>query len=219
MSFEIPVNRIVIATHNRGKLGEFADLLAGVAPEIVSAGELGLPSPEETGATFAENALLKARAAATASGSLALADDSGLCVTALGGRPGIFSARWAEKGAEPGKEFDSAMRRIRSELAALGDDADRSACFICALALYWPEGMCEVIEGRIDGTIARVAKGAHGHGYDPIFIPEGFTTTFAEMNAAEKNRISHRGKASQALLERFGLRRNRQVLPTPPSLP
>ena len=187
-------NRLVIATHNNGKLGEFRNLLGNLVPEIVSAGALGLPSPEETGTTFVENALLKAKAAAEATGSLALADDSGLCVTALGGDPGLYSARWAQPDAAAG------MQRV---LAALGDAADRSAYFICVLALYWPDGRTEIIEGRIDGTIASTPRGKGGHGYDPIFIPAGYTRTFAEMSEEEKNAISHRGQAIQKLVARF----------------
>ena len=189
-------NRIVIATHNVGKLREFSELLRPFAKEIVSAGELKLPEPEETGTTFAENAIIKAKAAALASNSLALADDSGLCVTALGGKPGIHSARWAE----PKNNFSGAMQRIEKEL---GSSQDRSAYFICVLALCRPDGSCETIEGRIDGTIAKSPRGANGHGYDPVFIPNGYGITFAEMDDEEKNRISHRGLATRALIERF----------------
>jgi XTP/dITP diphosphohydrolase len=189
-------NRIVIATHNAGKLHEFSELLRPYVPEIVSAGELGLPSPEETGTTFAENALLKAKAAAKASGALALADDSGLCVTVLGGKPGIFSARWAE----PKNDYTVAMQRIQDEL---GDAKDRSAHFLCVLVFCWPDGSFESIEGRVDGTLAREPRGSNGHGYDPIFIPGGYDKTFAEMSDDEKNVISHRGRATRALGERF----------------
>jgi len=189
-------NRIVIATHNAGKLREFSGLLRPFAKEIVSAGQLKLPEPEETGTTFAENAIIKAKAAALASNSLALADDSGLCVTALGGKPGILSARWAE----PKNNFGGAMQRIEREL---GDSEDRSAYFICVLALCRPDGSCETIEGRIDGTIAKSPRGTNGHGYDPVFIPNGYGITFAEMDDEEKNRISHRGLATRALIERF----------------
>ena len=201
------LDRIVIATHNAGKLREFSELLHPFVKEIVSAGDLKLPSPEETGATFAENAILKAKAAALASNSLALADDSGLCITALGGKPGIHSARWAEPtGAEQSRpnlktnNFAVAMQRVEKELADL---KDRTAYFICVLALCRPDGSCETIEGRIDGTIASAQRGANGHGYDPIFIPNGYGITFAEMDEEEKNRISHRGLATRALVERF----------------
>jgi XTP/dITP diphosphohydrolase len=188
------LERIVIATHNGGKLKEFQHLLGSFAHEVVSAGQLGLPSPEETGTTFAENALLKAKACAEATGSFALADDSGLCVTALNGRPGLYSARWANP------DIAAAMQRIQTEL---GDAADRSAHFICVLALYWPDGRPEIIEGRVDGTIAKTPRGSGGHGYDPIFIPDGFTSSFAEMTDAQKNAISHRGRATKALIDRF----------------
>jgi XTP/dITP diphosphohydrolase len=188
--------RIVIATHNAGKLREFSGLLRPYVPEIVSSGDLGLPSPEETGATFAENALLKARAAAMASGCLALADDSGLCVTALGGAPGIFSARWA--GSK--NNFSVAMQRIQKEL---GKAKDRSAYFVCVLALCWPDGTFDSVEGRVEGTLAHAPRGAHGHGYDPIFIPNGYEMTFAEMSDKEKNILSHRGMATKILVERF----------------
>lgn len=188
-------DRLVIATHNAGKLREFQDLLSPYVREIVSSGDLGLPAPEETGTTFAENALLKAKTAAKASGSLALADDSGLCITALGGMPGIYSARWAGKD----RSFATGMNRIQKEL---GDAKDRSACFICAVVLCEPDGKCTTIEGRVDGTIAREPKGANGHGYDPIFIPDGYATTFAEMDDTTKNALSHRGKAIRALVEK-----------------
>jgi XTP/dITP diphosphohydrolase len=195
MPHPIP-SRIVIATHNAGKLREFADLLRPYASEIVSAGELGLPSPIESGATFTENAILKAKAAALASGSLALADDSGLCVTALGGRPGIFSARLVDESGS----LSAAMQHIQNEL---GDTADRSASFICVLALYWPDGHSETIEGRVNGTLARAPRGTFGHGYDPIFVPNGYDRTFAEMRDEEKNAISHRGMAMKELIRKF----------------
>jgi len=197
MKHSLP-KRLVLATHNAGKLREFSDLLGPLIKEITSSGELGLPEPEETGMTFAENAILKAKAAALATGELSLSDDSGLCVTALGGKPGIYSARWAE--TPKGKNFPAAMERIQNEL---GDNKDRSATFICVLALYWPDGQFECIEGCIDGSLARTPRGSHGHGYDPLFIPKGETRTFAEMPELQKNAISHRGKAARALIERF----------------
>jgi XTP/dITP diphosphohydrolase len=171
-------DRLVIATHNKGKLREFGSLLGFYTKDIVSAGGLGLPEPEETGATFAENAILKARAAAKASGSFALADDSGLCVTALGGAPGIYSARWGG----PARDFDIAMKRVNDEL---GDAKDRSAYFICMLALVWPP------------------RGDGGMGYDPIFKPAGHHHTFAEMPAEEKDALSHRGKAVRELIRKY----------------
>lgn len=195
MSHPIP-DRLVVATHNRGKFREFQELLSPYVKDVVSAADLSLPSPEETGETFAENALIKAKAAALASQSLALADDSGLCVAALDGKPGIFSARWAE----PKNDFTLAMQRIQDEIA---DAPDRTAHFSCVLTLCWPDGHSESVEGRIDGTIVKEPRGLGGHGYDPIFIPNGYTITFAEMSDEEKNRISHRGKATRALLEKF----------------
>jgi XTP/dITP diphosphohydrolase len=194
MSHPIP-DRIVIATHNEGKLREFAILLRPYAVEVTSAGQLGLPSPEETGDSFAANAVLKAKAAALATGLVALADDSGLCVEALGGQPGIFSARWGD-----GKNFAGAMERVQREL---GNATDRRAHFICVLALCWPDGHSETIEGRVDGTIAPEQRGAHGHGYDPVFIPNGYAQTFAEMGEEAKNAISHRGRATKAMIEKF----------------
>ncbi|MDR3450285.1 MAG: RdgB/HAM1 family non-canonical purine NTP pyrophosphatase [Alphaproteobacteria bacterium] len=191
-----PFSRLVIATHNAGKLREFAGLLGHLIPEITSAGSLGLPVPEETGTTFIENATLKARAAAEATGSLALADDSGLCIHTLNGDPGVYSADWAE----PGKNFQAAIARIQKEM---GDAPDRSAHFTCVLVLCWPDGRTESVEGRVEGSIAREMRGTGGHGYDPIFIPDGDTRTFAEMGETEKNRISHRGNATKLLLEKF----------------
>lgn len=192
----MPLNRLLIATHNAGKLKEFRNLLQGHVAEIVSAGELALPEPEETGTTFVENALLKARLAAEASGCVTLADDSGLCVNALNGDPGLFSARWA--GAS--KDFAVAMRRVHE---TLGTHTDRSAYFIAVLALVWPDGRQEIFEGRINGTIVWPPRGDAGHGYDPIFQPQGDTRTFAEMGHGEKDAISHRGKALQQLLQKL----------------
>jgi XTP/dITP diphosphohydrolase len=196
MSHPLPRDRLVIATHNQGKLGEFADMLSLYVREIISAGSLGLPEPTETGTTFAENALLKANAAAKASGIVALADDSGLCVNALGGQPGIYSARWAG----PGKDFNFAMKKIHEEL---GDKTDRSAYFTCVLALAWPNGHHELIEGRIDGHLVWPPRGDHGHGYDPVFVPNGHSRTFAEMAPEEKHAISHRGIAVHKLTVRM----------------
>lgn len=194
--FNHSIPRLLIATHNSGKLGEFRDLLAPHGITVVSAGEMNLPEPEETGTTFVENALLKARAAAQAAGCLTLADDSGLCVTALGGQPGLYSARWGG----PQKDWGMAMRRIQNEL---GDASDRSATFVCVLALVHPDGREEIIEGRCEGAIVWPPRGTQGHGYDPCFQPEGETQTFAEMDAARKHELSHRGKAMRALVERL----------------
>jgi XTP/dITP diphosphohydrolase len=187
--------RLVIATHNAGKLREFRQLMGDRVRALVSAGELGLPEPAETGTTFLANAMLKARAAAQASGEIVLADDSGLSVTALGGAPGVYSADWAG----PDKNFPAAMQRIQDEMGAA---ADRSASFICALVLAWPDGSCEVALGRVDGTLIWPPRGFGGFGYDPMFVPKGYTKTFAELDGAEKQRISHRGRAIRLLLDR-----------------
>ena len=189
----LQIPRLVIATHNQGKLAEFRALLRDHVPEIISAGELGLPGPEETGTTFVENALLKAQAAAKAANCVALADDSGLCVTALNGDPGLYSARWAG----PSKDFAMAMRKVHE---ALGNSADRSAYFIAVLALVWPDGRQEVFEGRSEGQIVWPPRGAQGHGYDPVFQPDGDARTFAEMLPAEKDAISHRAIALRKML-------------------
>ena len=203
--------RLVIASHNPGKLREIADLLGPHGIEPLSAAELDLPEPDEIGATFIDNADLKARAAADLSGLPALADDSGLCVEALGDRPGIFSARWAyadphvPADADPGeltgeRDFGLAMRRVRDELAALGPEASHNAHFVCALALVWPDGHAEWFEGRVDGTLVWPPRGDKGFGYDPMFVPAGYEQTFGEMDPAEKHRISHRADAFRKLV-------------------
>lgn len=184
-----PGTRLVVATHNPGKARELAEILEGRF-ELVAAGELGLPEPEETESTFQGNALLKARAAAQASGLVAIADDSGLSVAALGGQPGIYSARWAG----PGKDFALAMRKVEARLEEAGAD-DVSAWFTSALAVAWPEGPAVVVEGRVDGTLVFPPRGDRGFGYDPIFMPEGFTETFGEMDPAQKDAMSHRARA------------------------
>ncbi|KDE21433.1 nucleoside-triphosphate diphosphatase [Acetobacter aceti 1023] len=181
---------LVLATHNAGKLAEFAKLLADFGIKVVSAGELNLPEPEETATTFAGNAAIKALAAAKAANLPALADDSGLCVAALDGAPGIYSARWAG----PNKDFASAMARIEDGIG----QGKRNAWFMCVLCLALPDGRTESFEGRIDGQIVWPPRGTQGHGYDPIFAPKGETRTFAEMADAEKNAISHRARAFEA---------------------
>ena len=189
--------RLVVASHNSGKLREIADLLAPLGIEAVSAAALGLPEPEETEDSFAGNAALKALAAARGSQMPALADDSGLTVAALGGAPGIYSARWAG----PRRDFALAMRRVEAELGA----ADRRAAFVCALALAWPDGHIEAAEGRVEGTLVFPPRGARGFGYDPIFVPlrNGPSgATFGEMEPAEKHAISHRADAFRQLLAR-----------------
>ncbi len=191
--------RLVVATHNRGKLAEFAQLLEPLGIGTVAAGELGLPEPEESGTGFEENAVLKARAAAAASGLPALADDSGLEVAGLDGAPGVHSARWAG----PERDFAAACRRIHDALVARFGSfaaADRRAAFVCVLALAFPDGEVLIFEGRVGGEIVWPPRGSGGFGYDPVFVPEGETRTFAEMDAAEKHVLSHRGRAVAALL-------------------
>ena len=184
-----PGARLVVATHNPGKARELAEILDNRF-ELVTAGELGLPEPDETETTFVGNALLKARAAADASGFVALADDSGLSVTALEGQPGIYSARWAG----PGKDFAVAMRKVEARLEEAGAE-DFSAWFTCALAVAWPNGPAVVVEGRVDGTLSFPPRGDRGFGYDPIFTPEGHDRTFGEMAPEEKDGMSHRARA------------------------
>jgi XTP/dITP diphosphohydrolase len=190
--------RLAIASHNPGKVREIRDLVAPFGLEVVSAAELGLPEPEETGTTFAANAELKALAAAIGADMPALADDSGLVVPALDGAPGIYSARWAG----PDKDFGLAMRRVEEELAAKAA-GDRSAHFVCALALAWPDGQVEVFEGRVDGVLTFPPRGDRGFGYDPIFVPEGDTRTFGEFDPAEKHAVSHRARAFAQLKARL----------------
>jgi XTP/dITP diphosphohydrolase len=208
---KLGAGRLVIASHNEGKVREIRDLLGPYGIEPVSAAELDLPEPDEIGTTFIDNADLKARAAADLAGLPALADDSGLCVEALGDRPGIFSARWAladprvDPEAGPGeiggeRDFDRAMRRVQDELEALGPDAGRNARFVCALAVCWPDGHSEWFEGRVDGTLTWPPRGANGFGYDPIFVPAGRDMTFGEMDPAEKHAISHRADAFRKLV-------------------
>lgn len=183
----------MIASHNPGKVREIGDLLAPFQIEVVSAGALGLAEPDEVERTFAGNARLKAVAAARASRLPALADDSGLEVRALGGKPGILSARWAG----PNKDFAAAMRRIEDGLEG---KSDRRANFTCALALAWPDEHCETFEGRVDGTLAWPPRGNKGFGYDPVFVPNGGTQTFGEMDPDAKHAISHRADAFAKLI-------------------
>lgn len=184
---------LVAATHNPGKAREIEALLDGHYA-VVTAGSLNLPEPDETESTFAGNALLKARHAADRSGEVALADDSGLSVAALGGAPGIFSARWAG----PDKDFAHAMRRVEERLEETGaanDDPGRRAWFTSALAVAWPDGPAVVVEGRVDGALTFPPRGDRGFGYDPIFVPDGHRETFGEMDPALKDSISHRARA------------------------
>ena len=186
---------LVVASHNAGKVSEICELLVNYVTVVISAKELDLPEPEETETTFIGNAVLKARTAAIASGHVCLADDSGLCVAALGGAPGIFSARWAG----PTKDFNIAMADVLTKLKTVGG-ADRRAYFSCALALAWPDRHSESFEGRIYGQIVDQPKGDHGFGYDPIFMPNGYDITFAEMDPVHKHNISHRADAFEKLV-------------------
>ncbi len=180
--------KLVIASHNPGKVTEIGDLVAPYGIDVVSAGDLGLPEPEETGKTFEANALLKAHASASAATLPALADDSGLCVHALGGDPGIYSARWAG----PAKDFTLAMEKVQ---AALDGKDDRRANFHCALAIAWPDGHADCFEGTVDGTLVWPPRGTLGFGYDPMFQPDGRDVTFGEMDPDAKHAISHRAEA------------------------
>lgn len=186
----------VLASHNAGKIKEIADLVAPFSIAVKGAGEMGLEEPEETEKTFSGNALLKARAAAKASGAVALADDSGLEVTALGGEPGVYSARWAG----PDKDFRRAMEIVEDKLAASGS-TERSARFVCVLALVHPDGPELVFEGEVKGDLVWPPRGEHGFGYDPVFVASGQSRTFAEMEAAEKKKLSHRAAAFRKLTE------------------
>lgn len=200
-----PGKKLVVATHNDGKLREFGELLAPFDLELISAAALGLPEPEETGTTYAENARIKAEAAMRASGLPALADDSGLAVRALWGAPGIFSARWAG----PAKDFSVAMARVEAALLARGAE-DRTAHFVAALCLALPDERFVEVEGSVGGKIVWPPRGDKGFGYDPIFLPDGYTRTFGEMDAQEKHGVdwkarkglSHRARAFIALAGR-----------------
>jgi len=195
--------KIVIASHNPGKVREIADLLGPFGIEPVSAAELDLPEPDEIGTTFIDNADLKARAAADLSGLPALADDSGLSVAALDGRPGVWTADWAERQwfeGEPGRDWYMAMGKVEGMLQARGAATRRDAWFSCVLALAWPDGEHAVYEGKADGTLVWPPRGTMGFGYDPVFVPTGYERTFAELDPAEKHRISHRADAFARLV-------------------
>lgn len=190
---------LVVASHNEGKVREIRDLLAPFAVTTRSAKELGLPEPEETGTTFAANARLKAEAAAKGAQLIALADDSGLEVEALGNAPGIYSARWAGET----RDFGAAMARVERELAVL-PNASRRARFVCALAIAYPDDRAtEIFEGTVEGTLTFPPRGTKGFGYDPIFVADGTAITFAEMEPAAKHAISHRAHAFAKLVARF----------------
>ncbi|WP_019645073.1 RdgB/HAM1 family non-canonical purine NTP pyrophosphatase [Novispirillum itersonii] len=188
-----PGDTLIVASHNAGKVREIRDLLAPFSIDVRSAGDLNLPEPEETGSTYAENAILKAVAAATAANLPALSDDSGVSVSALDGAPGIYSARWAG----PEKDFAMAMRKV---IDLVGPNPDRSVAFICVLCVAWPDGHTECFEGRIDGTLTE-PRGTNGFGYDPFFTPDGYDQTFGEMDPAAKHAISHRARAFTKLVE------------------
>lgn len=196
MARKFPGGKLVVASHNPGKVREIDDLLRPFAADIVSAAQLGLAEPEETGKTFAENACLKARAAASASGLPALADDSGLAVPALGGDPGIYSARWAG----PAKDFALAMEKVEKAIQD-SSSKDRAAYFVCVLALAWPDGHCEEFEGRVYGSAVWPPRGECGFGYDPVFQPDGYDITFGEMDPSDKHAMSHRAAAFARLTD------------------
>ena len=194
-------DRLVIATHNPGKLREIAAMVEPLGISCVSAEELGLPEPEEIGNSLADNAHLKAREAADLSGLPALADDSGLSVDALGGLPGIFSARWAED-EDGNRDWLRAMERVWSRLEQAGDEASHDAHFACALTIAWPnDGQVETFEGRVDGSLVWPPRGDKGFGYDPMFVPAGYEQTFGELDAELKHQISHRADAFRKLLQ------------------
>ncbi|MCA0846323.1 RdgB/HAM1 family non-canonical purine NTP pyrophosphatase [Salipiger thiooxidans] len=186
-------DRLLVATHNQGKLDEITDLLKPFGVSVVGNAELGLPEPEETGTTFVENARIKAHAAAQATGLPALSDDSGIAIDALGGAPGVYTADWAETG--DGRDFVMAMTRAHDELLASGAAQPWTARFCCTLVLAWPDGHDEVFPGVMEGQVVWPMRGDQGHGYDPVFQPQGYDITFGEMDRWQKNRISHRADA------------------------
>lgn len=196
MTRKLSGGKLVVASHNQGKVREIRDLLRPFGLDVVSAGDLDLPEPEETGLTFRANAELKARAAAERSGLPSLADDSGLCVEALDGAPGIYSARWAG----PEKDFGLAMWHVERELADR-QETDARAFFVCGLALAWPDGHIEYFEGRVNGILTFPPRGSKGFGYDPIFIADGETITFGEMEPDRKHAMSHRADAFRQLVD------------------
>jgi len=203
MTRRLGTGSLVIATHNAGKLREIGALLEPYGIKCLSAGSLGLPEPEETGTTFAQNAMLKALAAAEASGLAALADDSGLNVEALGGRPGVYTANWAERQwfeGNPGRDWFMAMGKVEGMLQAAGPNASRACSFHCVLAIAWPDGDSAIYEGTAPGTLTWPPRGTLGFGYDPVFVPVGHAQTFAELDVEEKHRISHRADAFAKLV-------------------
>ena len=203
MTCRLGQGSLVIATHNAGKLKEIATLLEPHGVTCIGAGALGLPEPAETGATFAQNAMLKARAAAEASGLAALADDSGLGVDALDGRPGVYTADWAERQwfeGKPGRDWHLAMGKVEGLLQALGPDVSRRCAFHCVLAIVWPDGESALYEGTAQGSLTWPPRGEMGFGYDPVFVPVGREQTFAELDPKEKHCISHRADAFAKLV-------------------
>ncbi len=208
MTLKLGGGSLVIATHNAGKLKEISVLLAPYGVKCLSAGSLGLPEPPETGTSFVQNAMIKAQAAAEASGLAALADDSGLSVNALGGRPGVYTADWAERQwfeGDPGRDWYMAMGKVEGMLEHLGPDVDRSAAFHCVLAIAWPDGEHAVYEGTCTGSLTWPPRGTLGFGYDPMFVPRGSGQTFAEIDPERKHAISHRADAFAKLVaDQFG---------------
>ena len=193
MTRKLESGRVVVASHNEGKVRELRVLLEPYGLELVSAKELDLPEPEETGTTFFFNAELKAMSAADLSGLPAIADDSGICVEALNGEPGVFTANWAE--TSEGRDWMLAMSRVQERLEALGPGTSRAAYFACVLCVAWPDGNVESFEGRAEGALIWPPRGERGFGYDPVFVPQGYDQTFGEMDPEEKHRISHRAAA------------------------
>ena len=191
-------DQLLVATHNAGKLDEVAHLLAPFGVTVVGAGQMNLPEPAETETTFVGNARIKAHAAARATGLPALADDSGITIDALNGAPGVYTADWAETGN--GRDFMMAMTRANDALEAAHAAHPRLAQFRCTLVLAWPDGHDEVFEGIVHGRLVWPIRGADGFGYDPMFMPDGFDETFAEMDRWQKNKISHRGRAVEAFV-------------------
>lgn len=190
-------DKLLVATHNAGKLDEIADLLSDLDITVIGAAEMNLPEPEETGTTFVENARIKAHAAAQATGLPALADDSGIEIDGLDGAPGVYTADWAE--TPDGRDFVMAMTRSHDELVARNAPRPWTARFCCTFVLAWPDGHDDVFAGKVDGQITWPMRGDLGHGYDPIFIPDGHDITFGEMDRWKKNRMSHRGDAFRKL--------------------
>lgn len=191
----LKIKQLIFASHNPGKIAEIKELLAPYGIEVLSAADAGLPDVEETGRTFEENAYIKARAAAQARHIPCIADDSGLCVDAIGGKPGVYTARYA-----PNRDFDLGMDKLLKELNDTNPQ-NRAAHFSCVIVIAYPDGAYKAFEGRIDGNIATQKTGKAGFGYDPIFIPTGYTRSFAEFSSEEKNKISHRGRALQKFID------------------